>query len=56
MFQVEENDQWKWKRHAETRPTWKHCTLVKRNRNETICNYCGLLMKSGDVTRFKFNL
>ncbi|KAL6330663.1 hypothetical protein AAG906_003274 [Vitis piasezkii] len=29
-------------------PTWKYCSLVEGNRNGTICNFCGLLMKSGD--------
>ena len=35
---------------------WKHCSPVKGNRNGTICNYCGLLMKSGGITGFKFHL
>ena len=37
-------------------PAWKHCTLVEGNKNGTICNYCGLLIKSGGITRFKFHL
>ena len=37
-------------------PAWKYCSLVKDNRNGTICNFCGLLMKSGGITRFKFHL
>ena len=35
---------------------WKHCILVEGNINETICNYCRLLMKSGGIIRFKFHL
>ena len=26
------------------------------DRNGTICNYCGLVIKSGEITRFKFHL
>ena len=37
-------------------PAWKYCSLVEGNRNETIYNFCGLLMKSGGITRFKFHL
>ena len=37
-------------------PTWKHCILVDGNKNCIICNYCGLLMKSGDIAQFKFHL
>ncbi|KAL6318099.1 hypothetical protein AAG906_035244 [Vitis piasezkii] len=28
---------------------WEYCSPVERNRNETICNFCGLLMKSGGI-------
>ena len=35
---------------------WKHCTLLEGNKNGTICNYYGLLIKSGGITRFKFHL
>ena len=37
-------------------PALKNCTLVERNKNDTICNYCGLLIKSECITRFKFHL
>ena len=37
-------------------PAWKHCTQLKGNKNGTICNYCGLLIKSGGITRFNFHL
>ena len=37
-------------------PTWKYCTHVEGNRNGTICNYCGLVIKSGEITHFKFHL
>ena len=33
---------------------WKYCSPVEGNRNETICNFCGLLMKSGGISRFKY--
>ena len=37
-------------------PVWKYCTLIEGNRNDTICNYYGMLIKSGRITRFKFHL
>ena len=37
-------------------PALKNCTPVERNKNDTICNYCGLLIKSECITRFKFHL
>ena len=37
-------------------PIWKLYSLVEGNINETICNYCRLLMGSGGITRFKFHL
>eukprot|EP00261_Vitis_vinifera_P016125 XP_010644834.1 PREDICTED: uncharacterized protein LOC104877739 [Vitis vinifera] len=37
-------------------PAWKYCLPIERNRNGTICNFCGLVMKSGGITRFKFHL
>ena len=37
-------------------PTWKYCSPVEGNKNVTICNFCGLLMKSGGIARFKFHL
>ena len=37
-------------------PAWKYCTPIEGNRNDTICNFCGMVIKSGGVTRFKFNL
>ena len=35
---------------------WKYCTPMEGNKNGTICNYCGLTIKSGGITRFKFYL
>ncbi|RVW61642.1 hypothetical protein CK203_066191 [Vitis vinifera] len=35
---------------------WKYRSLVEGNKNGTICNFCGLLMKSGGITLFKFHL
>ena len=29
---------------------------MEGNKNITICNYCGLMIKSGGITGFKFNL
>ena len=37
-------------------PCWKYCTAMEGNKNGTICNYCGLAIKSGGITRFKFHL
>ena len=37
-------------------PTLKHCSSVEGDRNRTICNYCGLLMKNIGITQFKFHL
>ena len=35
---------------------WKYCIHVEGNRNGVVCNYCGLVIKSGGITRFKFHL
>ena len=37
-------------------PAWKYCSPIEGNRNGTICNLCGLVMKSGGITRFKSHL
>ena len=37
-------------------PVLKYCTHVEGNRNGTVCNYCGLVIRSGGITRFKFHL
>ena len=37
-------------------PAWKYCSPIEGNRNGTICNFCGLVMKSGGITRFKSHL
>ena len=37
-------------------PTWGYCTLMKGNKNGTDCNFHGLMIKSGGITRFKFHL
>ena len=34
----------------------KCAITMEGNRNGTICNYCGLMIKSGRITRFKFHL
>ena len=35
---------------------WKYCSPLEGNRNGTICNFCGLVMKSGGISRFKYHL
>ena len=35
---------------------WRYCTPMEGNKNGTICNYCGLMIKSGGITCFKFHL
>ncbi|RVX08370.1 hypothetical protein CK203_017728 [Vitis vinifera] len=37
-------------------PAWKYCSPIEGNRNGIICNFCGLVMKSGGITRFKSHL
>ena len=37
-------------------PAWKYCTPIKENRNSSICNFYGMVIKSGRITRFKFHL
>ena len=37
-------------------PTWKYCTPIEGNINGTICNFCGMVIKSEGIIRFKFYL
>ena len=37
-------------------PAWKYCTHIKGSRNDTICNFYDMVIKSGGITRFKFHL
>ena len=37
-------------------PTWKYCTRIEENKNDTICNYCGMVIKNDRITRYKFHL
>ena len=37
-------------------PAWKYCTLIEENKNNAICNFCGMMIKSGGIIRFKFYL
>ena len=37
-------------------PAWKYCTPFEGNINGTIYNYCGMMIKSSGITRFKFHL
>ena len=37
-------------------PCWKYCTPMEGNKNGTVCNYYGLTIKNGGITRFKFHL
>ena len=34
----------------------KYCIPIEGNINGTICNFCGMIIKSGGITRFKFHL
>ena len=35
---------------------WKYCTPFEGNKNDIICNYCSMIIKSCGVTQFKFHL
>ena len=37
-------------------PALRYCAPLKGLKNGTICNYCGLSIKSGGITRLKFHL
>ena len=37
-------------------PAWKYYTPIEGNRNGIICNFCGMVIKSGGITQFKFHL
>ena len=37
-------------------PAWKYCTPIEGNKNDTICNFCGMVIKSDGITLFKFHL
>ena len=37
-------------------PAWRHCAPLEGYKNGTVCNYCGLSIKSGGITRLKFHL
>ena len=37
-------------------PAWRYCTPLEGHKNGTICNYCGLSIKSDGITRLKFHL
>ena len=37
-------------------PAWRYCAPLEGHKNGTICNYCGLSIKSGGITRLKFHL
>ena len=37
-------------------PAWKYYASIEGNRNGTICNFCGMVIKSGGITWFKFHL
>ena len=34
----------------------KYCTYIEGDKNGTICNYCGMVIKRGGITQFKFHL
>ncbi|RVX07648.1 hypothetical protein CK203_021957 [Vitis vinifera] len=35
---------------------WKYCSPLEGNQNGTIFNFCGLVMKSRGISRFKYHL
>ena len=35
---------------------WRYCAPLEGHKNGTICNYCGLNIKSGGITRLMFHL
>ena len=37
-------------------PTLKYCTPIQGHRSGIICKFCGMVIKSGGITRFKFHL
>ena len=37
-------------------PACKYCTPIEGNINDIICNFYGMVIKSGGSTRFKFHL
>ena len=37
-------------------PAWRYCAPLEGHKNGKICNYCGLSLKSGEITRLKFHL
>ena len=37
-------------------PAWRYCAPLEGHKNGTICNFCGLSIKSGGITRLKFHL
>ena len=37
-------------------PAWRYCAPLEGHKNGTICNYCGLSIKSGGITCLKFHL
>ena len=37
-------------------PAWRYCAPLEVHKNGTICNYCGLSIKSCGITRLKFHL
>ena len=41
---------------GDRNPAWRYCTSLEGNKNETICNYYGLMIKSCGITRLKFHL
>ena len=34
----------------------KYCAPIEGNRNNTMYKFCGMIIKSGEITRFKFHL
>ena len=34
----------------------KYCRPIEGNKNDVICIFCGMMIKSDGITRFKFHL
>ena len=35
---------------------WKYCAPIEGNTIDTVCNFCGMVIKSGRISWFKFHL
>ena len=35
-------------------PAWKYCTPIEGNKNGTICNFCGMVIKVAELLGLNF--